>query len=92
MENTLHHLGAKHYQLRREYEAAALRLDWFGQKGITQAEIILETGKKSFQAGDIGLFEYIFMISEAFDLQMDYLEALNTHNQLVIHINQIFGR
>lgn len=91
-ENTLHHLSAKYYQLRREYAAATEKLDWYGIKGAGQANIILETGNRSYQTGEIGLFEYIFMISEAFDLQIEYFEALNAHNQLVVQINQILGR
>jgi heavy metal efflux system protein len=91
-ENSLHHLNARLFQLNREYAAAASRLDWFEKKGADHAGVYIEVAVKSFEAGETDLFESVFMLNEAFDLQMDYLDALNTYNQLVIGINQILGR
>lgn len=91
-ENSLHHLNARLFQLNRDYNAASSRLDWFEQKGAGHAGTYIEIAIKSFEAGETDLFESVLMLNEAFDLQMDYLDALNAHNQLVISINQILGR
>ena len=52
---------------------------------------MISSAEKSYRAGEINLFQYIFALNEAFSLQLEYLEALNGYNQTVIQINRLLG-
>jgi cobalt-zinc-cadmium resistance protein CzcA len=50
---------------------------------------IIKTAVKSYDAGEIGYFEYIQSIENAIQIDMEYLEYLNMYNQSVLDLNYI---
>jgi cobalt-zinc-cadmium resistance protein CzcA len=46
----------------------------------------------SYDKGQIDLFEFIMLVSNAFEIQEEYLDALNKYNQSVIQINKLLGK
>jgi cobalt-zinc-cadmium resistance protein CzcA len=91
-ENTLHHLSARYYQLIREFETAQKHLLYYEKNGLLHSQTIIKTGKMSYDKGQIDLFEFIMLVSNAFEIQEEYLDALNKYNQSVIQINKLLGK
>ncbi len=91
IENGIHHLDSKWYRYRKELEKAEYTLSYFDQKGLSLSLSMISSAEKSYRAGEINLFQYIFTLNEAFSLQLEYLDALNSYNQTVIRINRLLG-
>ncbi len=92
LENTLHHLGATWFRWSREHEQLMRRLDWFEKNGLKQSDNLLKSSETGFLAGETDLFEHLFLISEAFEIQLEYLDVLNDYNQSVIRLRQILEK
>jgi len=92
IENGMHHLQSQWYRYRKELEKAEYSLGYFDEKGISLSLAMISAAEKSYRAGEINLFQYIFSMNEAFALQLEYLDALNNYNQTVILINRLLGK
>jgi cobalt-zinc-cadmium resistance protein CzcA len=66
-------------------------LTYYEEKALKQANVILEHATRSYNEGDISYIEYASAISDAFDIKIDYLEAINNYNQTVIRIQYLVG-
>ncbi|MBE0649152.1 MAG: CusA/CzcA family heavy metal efflux RND transporter [Bacteroidales bacterium] len=91
IENGMHHLESRWYRYRKELEKAEYTLTYFDEKGLSLSLSMISSAEKSYRAGEINLFQYIFTLNEAFALQLEYLDALNSYNQTVIRINNLLG-
>lgn len=91
IENGIHHLESYWYRYKKELEKAEYSLNYFDEKGIALSLSMISSAEKSYRAGEINLFQYIFSLNEAFSLQLEYLDALNSYNQTVIKINRLLG-
>ena len=67
-------------------------LQYYRQKGIPQADLILEQGQKSYRNGAIGYLEYFQSLKQALDLKMNFLQTLNDYNQALIQLEYLMGR
>ena len=92
IENGIHHLESKWYRYNKELEKAEYTLTYFDEKGLSLSVSMISSAEKSYHAGEINLFQYIFTLNEAFSLQLEYLDALNSYNQTVIRINRLLGK
>lgn len=75
----------------RQLEKFAYVLKYYEDNALRQAGLILEHSLKAFSAGNISYIEYANASSDAFDIKMEYLEAINNYNQTVIRINYLIG-
>jgi cobalt-zinc-cadmium resistance protein CzcA len=75
----------------KQLEKYTYILDYYEDKALRQANIILEHSLKSFSAGNINYIEYANASADAFDIKMEYLDAINNFNQTVIRINYLIG-
>jgi len=91
IENGFYHMKSKWYRYQKELEKADHLLNYFEEKGFRISESMITVAEKSYQAGEINLFQYIFTLNEAFTLQLEYLDALNQYNQTIIKINRLLG-
>jgi len=92
IENGILHLESKWYRYKKELEKAEYTLTYFDEKGLSLSLSMISSAEKSYRAGEINLFQYIFTLNEAFSLQLEYLDALNRFNQTVIQINRLLGK
>lgn len=92
IENGMHHLKSKWYRYNKDLEKAEYALSYFDDKGLSLASSMITSAEKSYNTGEINLFQYIFSLNEAFSLQLEYLDALNNYNQTVIRINMLLGK
>ncbi|APY11125.1 multidrug transporter AcrB [Seonamhaeicola sp. S2-3] len=62
-------------------------LDYFETEDFQLSKEILKTANSSFKNGEIDFYQYILSLENAYQIQLNYLENLNTYNQTVIAIN-----
>jgi cobalt-zinc-cadmium resistance protein CzcA len=75
----------------RQLEKYTNILSYYETKALKQAEIILDHSLKSFRSGNINYIAYATASSEAFDIKIEYLNAINNYNQTIIRINYLIG-
>ncbi len=75
----------------RQLEKYSNILEYYENKALKQAKLILEHSLKSFKTGNISYIEYASASTEAFDIKIEYLKAINNYNQTIIRINYLIG-
>ena len=80
--------------LGTEYRTAFLQieknrelLNYYEATGLAQAEAILKAANLSYRAGEISFAELSQYLTQAIEIQRNYLEVLNQYNQSVIQLN-----
>ena len=82
-------------QYRQQLEEIAKfqgSLDYYKEKAIPQANLILNNARKSFEGGAIDYVEYFQNINQALNLKFNYLNTLNGYNQAVINLEFLIGQ
>ncbi|MEQ8678105.1 MAG: TolC family protein, partial [Cyclobacteriaceae bacterium] len=67
-------------------------LNYYNEKAIPQANLILDNAQKSFESGNIGYVEYFQNLNQALNLKFNYLNTLNGYNQAVINLEFLIGQ
>ena len=67
-------------------------VDYYENKAIPQADLILDNAQKSFENGAINYVEYVHSIDAVLVIRYSYLEMLNDYNQSVIAVEYLIGR
>ncbi len=70
----------------KQHDAAIL---YYENQGKKLSEEIIKTANRSFQEGEIDFFQYIQSIETAKDMELEYLDNLNTYNQTIITLNYL---
>src|SRR5690606_20180332 len=70
----------------KQYEEA---INYYETQGRTLSEEIVKTAERTFKEGEIDFFQYIQSIETAKDIELTYLDNLNTYNQTIIAINYL---
>ncbi|MCB9064691.1 MAG: CusA/CzcA family heavy metal efflux RND transporter [Chitinophagales bacterium] len=78
-------------QLQEVYKQEA-SLDYYNDKALKQADLLIEYAQKSFENGAIGYIEYFRNLNQAIDIKSGYLKTLNTYNQSIIVLEYFFGK
>jgi len=93
--------NAEYYekQLQNEYRIAVnnyvkykLQLEYYEDKALEQADLIIENSKKSYQSGNISSLEYVQSLNTAIELKHNYNETLNKYNQSIVEIEYLVGK
>jgi len=66
-------------------------LQYYQTTALKNSDLLIRSGEKSYQAGEIDYFEYLTTLSEAFTIRLDYLSVISNYNQTVIRINKRLG-
>ncbi|WP_028786646.1 CusA/CzcA family heavy metal efflux RND transporter [Terrimonas ferruginea] len=72
-------------QAAKEVEKNNSLLKFYENAGLRQAEAIISAAGLAYRAGEISFAELSQYLSQAIDIQRNYLEQLNAYNQSVIH-------
>jgi Outer membrane protein len=67
-------------------------LDYYNEKAIPQANLIISNAQKSFESGNIDYVEYFQNLNQALNLKFNYLNTLNGYNQAVINLEFLIGQ
>lgn len=80
-------LNTKKMQMQKEVEKNYSMLSFYETTGLKQAEEIIKAASLAYRAGEISFAELSQFLSQAIEIQKNYLENLNTYNQSVIQYN-----
>jgi cobalt-zinc-cadmium resistance protein CzcA len=72
-------------QAAKEVEKNNSLLKFYETAGLRQADAIISAAGLAYRAGEISFAELSQYLSQAIDIQRNYLEQLNAYNQSVIH-------
>lgn len=64
-------------------------LEIFESSGRAQASEMMNVARKSFDAGEISVLEYVAVMDQARKLFLDHLESLRAYNRTVMEINYL---
>ena len=62
-------------------------ISFYEKTGLQQANEIIKAASLAYKAGEISFAELSQYLSQAIDIQKNYLEVLNAYNQSVIQFN-----
>jgi len=86
------------YQLKGEYSKVLSQLrqyrtavTYFETVGNDQSKEIIKSAKESYRLGSIGYYIYLQNLNQAFQIQLNSLEALKNYNQSIITLQYILG-
>jgi heavy metal efflux system protein len=77
--------------LKIQYEKSKTSLDYYEKSALPQADLIIKTATKSYQAGEIEYIEFAQNITQAWQIKEAYLSELQGFNQIIINIETIIG-
>ncbi len=84
--------NTKQIQLQQEVEKNNSLLSFYEKAGLRQADEIIKAASLAYRAGEISFAELSQFLTQAIEIQKNYLENLNGYNQSVIqyyyYINQ----
>ncbi len=65
---------------------------FYETKGLAQADAIIESSNLAYRGGEINFAELTQYLSQAIDIQKNYLDVLNQYNQSAIQLNYFLNR
>lgn len=63
-----------------------IKLRYYKTLGLDHAQLIVKTSQAKYQAEEIDYLEFTRNLTEAYNIKMEYLEALNHYNQTAIEL------
>jgi len=82
-------LEAKYKSLLAILKQHEEALNYYEVQGSNLKNEIIKTANRTFKEGEIDFFQYIQSLETAKDIELSYLNNLNTYNQTVISINHL---
>ena len=73
------------------YQTAQTTLEFYQTSALPNADQLSGSSEKSYKSGEIGYIEFIENMDKAYELQLNYLDALNQANQSTIHLQFLLG-
>ena len=85
-------LSAEFKQAYQEMQKNNDLTSYYELTGLRQADAILKAANLSYRAGEISFAELSQYLTQAIDIQRNYLEVLNQYNQSAIQLNYYLNR
>ena len=67
-------------------------VSYYEKTGLAQAEAIIKSSNLAYRGGEINFAELSQYLSQAIDIQKNYLDVLNQYNQSAIQLNYFLNR
>ena len=67
-------------------------LNYYSDKAVPQANLIIGNAQKSIENGAIGYVEYFQSLNQGLELKFNYLNTLNEYNQAIINLEYLIGQ
>ncbi len=80
-------LNTRQLQMQQEVVKNKTMLSFYELTGLKQAEEIIKAASLAYRAGEISFTELSQFLTQAIEIQKNYLENLNNYNQSVIQYN-----
>ncbi len=84
--------NTRQLQMQQEMKRNNSLLSFYEKSGLRQAEEIIKASTLAYRAGEISFAELSQFLTQAIDIQKNFLEALNTYNQSVIQYNYFINQ
>jgi cobalt-zinc-cadmium resistance protein CzcA len=81
-----------HEQFLNELLKQQSSLNYYEEKAIPQADIIIDNANKSFKNGAIDYIEFIQAMNQALEIKFDYIKTLNNYNQAIINLEYLINQ
>jgi outer membrane protein TolC len=94
-QNTLaqqQNLNAKMQQAKGDVLKYQSSLAYYESTGLKQADDLITASGRMFSAGQNDYITYLRTLSDAYNIQVKYLETLRAFNQSIININYLNGQ
>jgi len=94
-QNTLaqqQNLNAKMQQAKGDVLKYQTSLAYYESTGLKQADDLITASGRMFSAGQNDYITYLRTLSDAYNIQVKYLETLRAFNQSIININYLNGQ
>jgi heavy metal efflux system protein len=78
-------------RLAQRYMTFKNSTTYYEQKGLNQANLMIQFADKSYSVGEIGYVEYLQSIYEALQIRLNYIEAVNMLNETAIQLDYMTG-
>ncbi len=91
-ENYNNTLMGSYKELQLEYQKKQASLDYYRNQAIPEAKAIINQANRSYKAGALDYNTYILLISQAINIENNYLGTMHAFNQTVIQIDFITGK
>lgn len=94
-QNTLaqqQNLNAKMQQAKGDAIKFQTSLAYYETTGLKQADDLITASARMFSAGQTDYIAYLRTLSDAYNIQVKYLETLRAFNQSIININYLNGQ
>lgn len=94
-QNTLaqqQNLNAKMQQAKGDVIKFQTSLAYYEATGLKQADDLITASARMFSAGQTDYIAYLRTLSDAYNIQVKYLETLRAFNQSIININYLNGQ
>jgi cobalt-zinc-cadmium resistance protein CzcA len=88
-DNTKLNVESKRSMLLHQYLSYKSELEYFRGSANEEALQIIKAANLSLKLGNIAPYEYLFSMSQAFDIQMKYLEAVKHYNESLEALKQV---
>ncbi len=82
---------AAYNQQLQQYLKWNEQLSYYERAGLKQSDEIIKNAGVNYRYGNISYIEYIQNLTQAFNIKLQYLGALNQYNQSIININYLLG-
>jgi len=80
-------LSTRQLQMQQEVEKNRSLLSFYETTGLRQADEIIKAASLAYRAGEISFAELSQFLTQAIEIQKNYLDNLNSYNQSVIQYN-----
>ena len=67
-------------------------LNYYKEKAVPQADLIISNAQLSFENGAIGYVEYFQSLNQGLKIKFNYLSTLNGYNQAVVDLEYLVGQ
>jgi cobalt-zinc-cadmium efflux system outer membrane protein len=94
-QNTLaqqQNITAKMQQAKGDVLKYQTSLAYYETTGLKQADDLITSSGRMFSAGQNDYITYLRTLSDAYNIQVKYLETLRAYNQSIININYLNGQ
>lgn len=85
-------LEAQWRQCMNKFNSAKVVLDYYEEKGLKNNEQIQSVANQQLQNGSINYMDWVLIVNQSIDIQLAYLDALNTYNQAVIELQTLMNK
>jgi len=84
--------SSEYTQALNDFSKYSSSLNYFEQTGLQQADTIISTAKRSYDAGEISYIIYMQSLNQAFEIKLSYIETIRNYNQSIIELNYLKGQ